>query len=187
MGPRRWWKAVAALAGLLALTGCGVRTDAAPRPIDDPESVLQSPSQGADAAGADRIFLVGPGENHLLRSVRREATTFESVIQVLLQGPNDRELAAQWSTSIPTGTTLNRSRPSGSTLYLDFSPELISISPILQPQAIAQIVYTASELPGIQSVQITIDGVAQPMPIGNGTSTLDSLQVFDFPDFAQTA
>lgn len=176
--------AAAALA-LAVVAGCGVRADSSPRAIDDPEGAFQVPPRGADAAGADRIYLVG--SDNLLRSVRREATTVQDLIEVLLQGPNDSSQERQLSTAIPSATALNRVRSSGSTLLLDFSSDLADVAPAQQQLAVAQIVFTASALEGVREVEITIDDVAQPFLKGNGESTVGRLQVYDYPGFAQTA
>lgn len=189
MAPRdrlaRWAVAVAAVAVAAA---CGVRPDAQPRTIDDPVPVVGAPASGdPDAGGRERIYLVGPDANHLLRSVPREATSTHNLIEVLLRGPNDTELGAQFQTLIPAGTTLLGSRRQGSTLHLDFSAELTTWSATNQPEALAQIVYTAAEDEGVEAVQITVAGQVLPLPKGNGDPTTEPLTIYDYPGFVQTA
>lgn len=180
--------AFSTIAAALLLTACGIPTDDEPRAIDDDEPLIGAdvPS-GPAAAGADRIFLVAPGEQGLLRSVPRDAGSTEDLIEVLLLGANDTELADQWRSQIPSNTTLRSMYTQGTTLHLDFSAALTSLSAAVQPQALAQIVYTAAEVDGITDVSITIDGQQQPLPKGNGDSTTDPLRTYDYPGLVQTA
>lgn len=173
---------------LVATAACGIRTDSAPRVIDDPDAVIDEPATGgADAAGPDRIFLVGP-DHLLLRSVQREAPSTQNLIEVLLRGPNEAELDAQWQSAIPPTTQLlSNPRRQGTTLFLDFSPELTTLPAVELRQALAQIVYTAAEDDGVEAVQITIDGRYQPLPKGNGETTTGPLRPYDYPGYVLTA
>ena len=98
--------------GLLALAvgfgcGCGIQTDSQPRDVPEDKRELRDPDAStANATGAGRVYLVGPGEQHLLRSVPREAVSRQNLMEVLFLGPNDDELSAQYSSAIPTGTEL---------------------------------------------------------------------------------
>ena len=176
------------LAGLLSLAACGIQPDAAPRdiPVDDLVEE-QGVSSGTSASGADRIFLVAPGDEDKLSSVPRSAPTREDLIEVLLLGPNAEELEAQWVSNIPSGTELLSTTSQGNVFTIDLSRDLIGLTGSPLAQAVAQIVYTASELPGVGAVQITIEGEALPLPKGNGDSTTGQLRVYDYPGFVITA
>ncbi|HWL43185.1 MAG TPA: GerMN domain-containing protein [Ilumatobacter sp.] len=170
------------------LAGCGIRPDPEPRAIPGAEPVV-GPVAGSDsaAAGAQRIYLVGPGDQRLLRSVPRTAPSTANLIEVLLDGPNENELRAQWTSLIPAQTSLLDSYIQGSILFLDLTPELAALPGTVQPQALAQIVYTAAEAPGITAVQITIEGEPQQLPKGNGQATTGTLRPYDYPGFVQSA
>ena len=92
----------------LVMTSCGIQTDSAPRNLPDSERgpAAAGSSSGSDASGADRIYLVAPGDERLLRSVPRDAALREDLMQILLLGPNDDEIAAQYSSFIPPDTQL---------------------------------------------------------------------------------
>lgn len=177
---------VAVIVALAATAGCGIRPDAEPRAIDA-EPVIDPAGTGSAATGAERIYLVSPGEQRLLRSVSRTATSAENLIQTLLEGPNEAEIDDQWSTQIPAATELLSIDQQGSTLFLDFSSDLTSLPASVQPQALAQIVYTAAEVDGVEVVQITIDGETRPLPKGNGQPTTSGLRIYDFPGFVQSS
>jgi hypothetical protein len=171
------------------LTACGIQTDGKPRDVPEADQRLATAvaAGGADASGASRVYLIGPGEQHLLRSVPRQADTRQRLIEVLLQGPNDEELNEQYSSVIPPLTRVLSSESVGNVLFVDLSSEITALSVQGLTQALAQIVYTASELDGVQAVQITVDGEPLLLPKGDGGSTTEPLRTYDYPGFVETA
>ena len=178
------------VAGLFLLAACGVQPDSAPRdlPQDEQELAAASGSPGDTAQGADRIYLIAPGEDRLLRSVQREAQNPTELISTLLRGPNDNEIEAQFSTAIPATTTLNGdARRQGQTLIVDLSADIIELDTQSLSRAVAQIVYTATELDEIENVQIEIDGERLSAPTPDGDTTDDPLSVYAFPGAVLTS
>lgn len=175
-------------AGMALVVGCGIQPDSAPRDIPDEDLVVQPDSiSGASASGVNRIFLVAPSNNDKLGSVPRNATSRESLIEVLLLGPNPDELEAQYISNIPSGTEVLSSRSQGKVFTIDLTRDLIGLTGGPLAQAVAQIVYTASELDGVEAVQITIEGEALPLPKGNRDTTTGQLRVYDYPGFVISA
>lgn len=188
---RRTRRATAATIGVVALAACGVQPDAAPRDLPEDEraiAVAVGPS-GSDASGANRIYLVAPGEDGLLRSVPRQAETRQELIEILLAGPNDNELSAQYSSFIPSSTELISARTQGQVLTINLTGGITELSGENLAQAVAQIVYTASELDGIEAVQLRADGEALAWPKANLETTSDPLTIYDYPipNFVVTA
>ncbi|HSH11115.1 MAG TPA: GerMN domain-containing protein [Ilumatobacter sp.] len=173
----------------LAMTSCGIQTDSAPRNLPDSERgpAAAGSSSGSDASGADRIYLVAPGDERLLRSVPRDAALREDLMRILLLGPNDDEIAAQYSSFIPPDTQLLSARSKGQILIVDVTGEIAELTGQSLSQAIAQIVYTATEIDGIEAVQLKVDGVEVAWPKPNGEITADPLRIYDYPNFVQTA
>lgn len=176
------------LAGLL-LAGCGLSPDAAPRdlPEDERNLVSSQTATGGQAEGPDRIYLGAPGEERLLRSVPRDAISRRDLVEILLAGPNGDELDQQYTTFLPANLELNTTFKQGPLLFLDVSQELAELTGQPLSQALAQIVYTATELEGVERVQITVDGkpVSWPRPVGGNTAA--PLSVYDYPGFVQSA
>lgn len=174
---------------LFVAASCGVQSDATPRDVPADERILPNAggTTGSAASGAERVYLVGPGEERLLRSVSRNAESPEELISTLFLGPNDDELAAQYSSNIPPGTELRSARTQGQFLILDLSEEITELTPQSLAQAIAQIVYTATELEGIEAVQLTVSDEDLSWPTPNGETTTDPLRVYDYPNVIQTA
>jgi Sporulation and spore germination len=180
--------AVAALVAATAAVGCGVQPDGAPRDVPDANRArLGNVSVGSDAGGTERIYLVEPGENRQLRSVQRDLESGETVIDVLLRGPNPEERNQQYSSSIPATLRVVSTATRGSRLVLDVSQELKTLTGPGLVQALAQIVYTATEIDGIESVEITVEGDQLAWPTGDLDTTTEALRVYDYPALARTA
>ena len=173
----------------LLLGACGIQSDSAPRNVPDGERALDnsSTSRGTDASGADRIYLAAPGDDRRLRSVTRDAASPQDLIKILLLGPNDDEKAAQFTSFIPPTTELISARAQGQFLILDLSEEITELTPQSLMQAIAQIVYTATEIDGIEAVQLKVNDQQLSWPKPNGDTTTDPLRIYDYPNFVQTA
>ena len=181
--------AIALLATAIALTGCGLSPDAAPRdlPADERTLVPAQAASGGQAEGPDRIYLGAPGEERLLRSVPRDAVSRQDLIEILFAGPNEDELDQQYTTFLPANLQLIDTFKQGTILFLDVSEELTELTGQPLSRALAQIVYTATELEGVERVQITVDGnpVSWPRPVGGNTAS--TLSIYDYPNFAQSA
>lgn len=184
------WRAVAGmLATALAVSACSLQPESEPRNVPQEEQALivSNVGGGSDAAGGARIYLVGPGESGLLRSAPRDARTARNLIEVLLQGPNEDELAAQYSTAIPRTVELLSARLQNRVLQIDLSPEITELTGAGLIQALAQIVYTASEIEDVAAVEILVEGSPLAWPTGTGRSTTEPLRVFDYPGAVRTS
>ena len=186
----QWGRRVAAIAALSAVSaGCGVQPDARPRDLPEAERALDvaDAAVNIDASGADRVYLIGPGEDRLLRSVQRDATSAADLVEILLIGPNDEEIQAQFSSAIPSTTELIGARTQGQILTVNLTPDIIDLDTQNLTRAVAQIVYTATELAGIEAVQIEVDGERLSAPTPGGETTTDPLRIYDFPSLVQTS
>jgi spore germination protein GerM len=105
-------------------------------------------------------------------------------LATLLTGPNRQELDSRLQTAIPTGTTLKSARASGNVLFADVTEEINDLTGEQLTLAVAQIVFTASEIPGIQVIRLRVNGEDQAWPKGDGQTRLGDLRVYDFPGFA---
>jgi spore germination protein GerM len=184
---RRALTTILVTAGLLS--GCGVQPDSVPRDLPDAEQALESStgSSNTAASGADRIYLIAPGEDRLLRSVQRDAVSAPDLVRILLRGPTDTEIEAQFNTAIPSTTELISARTQGQILTVNLTPDIIELDTQSLVRAIAQIVYTATELDGIEAVQVEIDGEPLSVPTPSGTATNVPLRIYDFPNTVQTS
>jgi predicted small secreted protein len=176
------------------VASCGIGDDAGPRDI--PQASQHDLSGGTDlvggeATGTGRIYLIAPtgaGRSTTLQPVARNVPEQPvPVLESLFSGPNADELSKQFRSAIPVGTRLLTARPQGTTLKVDVSKDLLQLSGDDLVDALAQIVFTASELDQVQSVQILVEGVGQQWPAGNGELQTAPLTVYDFPGRVATS
>jgi len=161
---------------------CGLPPDAAPRdvPIEDRSLSPAGDPVLESTDGASRVYLLAPGEPRLLRSVRREASTLRSLVETLIAGPTEGESALQLTSAVPGELTVRSTRQVGAVLYLDVSGELTELSGDGLMLAVAQVVVTADDVEGVDTVQITVDGERFPLPRADGTTTTGLLRTYDY-------
>ena len=188
------WAGRAALAAMAVLLGaCAIPEDANPREIvgEDRRALNANPNTpGGVGSGSARIYLVAPGGplQGLLRAVPREVGgNATELVEALLGGPNVAEQRLQLTSAIPAGTRLVGASISGSVLTIDLHGPLDELSADAQVEAIGQIVLTLSEIPGIQSVKITLDGADVEWPNGFGELQHAPLTRYDFPGRAENS
>lgn len=177
---------------VLAVSGCSIRPDASPNDLPaERADVFGEPATGDEAAGTNRIYLLAPADPEApqrLRSVQRDVPTAPaSVLASLFAGPNAAERDAQLDTAIPTDVELLSARPVGQVLTVDLTDAFDELTPVGLLLAVAQIVSTATEIDGVQSVQIRIDGEPRVWPLGNGELTDRPLTRFDYPGLVESS
>lgn len=194
----RWTRRTRQLLGLVlvaaALSACGISADSAPRDIPESEqrdlNVNADRSAGA-SVGSARIYLMAPtggGQAPMLEPVARDVKESPiPVLQALFAGANAAERARQLHTSLPTGLRLLSARLQGGTLRIDVSKEILDVNGNDLIDAIAQIVFTASELAGVHGVKITVEGADQQWPTGDGSLQSTPLTVYDYPGLLASA
>ena len=195
MRPHRFLPLVTAMAlAGGALSACGIGTDDGPRnvpPADQQQLGVANDRSAGAATGTARVYLLAPegaGQSQALQAVARDVSENASeVIGELLAGPNAEELVGQFRTALPSGLQLLSATRRGSVLQVDVSQELGELSGEALVAAVAQIVFTASELDGVQSVKILIDGTVQQWPAGNGELQSVPLTIYDYPGLVQSS
>jgi hypothetical protein len=172
-------------------TGCAIRPEAAPRDLSaERTAVFGEPATGDVAEGRNRIYLLAPpgvGGAQLLRSVPRDVPSgARAVLESLFAGPNADERQAQLDTAVPAGVELLSTRTVGRVLTVDLNDAFDDLTTVALRQAVAQIVVTATGLPGIRSVQLRFNGQPRVWPRGNGELTERPLTAFDFPGLVES-
>lgn len=185
--------AVALLAAALG-TGCAIQPDNAPRDIPAAERGQLDPvPPGGEAIGQSRIYLVtgdGSGGDRELRTVLRDVdppTDPEAVLTALIAGPNRGEVDSGMTSPLPPSSTLHSARLVASTLNVDLSGEILELPGSSLRDAVAQIVFTGSELDGVRAVRIRVDGQTRAWPDGRGELQTTPLTKYDYPGLAESA
>jgi spore germination protein GerM len=130
-----------------------------------------------------QLYFVG-GER-LVGVVRRaRSPDLETAVRTLLDGPTDAEAAGGLRTAVPAGTELQQARVEGGTAWVDLSKPFADVSGENQVPAVAQLVFTATGVAGVERVTIAVDGTVIEVPRSDGTLTPGPLTRADFPDAA---
>lgn len=180
------------LIALAALAGCSIQPEASPNDLpEERANVFGEPATGDEAAGTNRIYLLAPPDVEApqrLRSVQRDVPpAAESVLESLFAGPNADERDAQLDTAIPADVELLDARPVGQVLTVDLNDVFDDLTPDGLRLAVAQIVSTATDIDGVRSVQLRIDGEPRVWPLGNGELTDRPLTQYDYPGLVESS
>jgi spore germination protein GerM len=127
------------------------------------------------------------GSAQPLRTVLRDPKGQQELIETLVQGPNEEEFADGLRTQIPVDLDVNGVQFNGGVVEVDVGDEIADLADEDQQLAVAQIVFTASELPGAESVLIEVDGNSRSWPDGDGDLQSDPLTVYDFIGYAESS
>jgi spore germination protein GerM len=181
-----------ALAAMLAVAGCAIREDSAPRAIPEEDRVPFGEIATGDAAeGVGRIYLlssVAPDAQTQLRAVPRiEPANPEELLSSLVAGANEDESALGLSSAIPSDLEILEARTVGTRLTIDINEALNELSDLGLRQALAQIVATAVAIDQVQLVRLRVDGENQVWPTGDGEGTDQPLSIYDYPNFLETS
>jgi spore germination protein GerM len=178
---------------LTVMSACSIQPDASPNDLPTERAdVFGEPSTGDEAAGTNRIYLLAPTDPEApqrLRAVQRDVPTAPaSVLASLFAGPNASERRdAQLDTAIPPDVELIAARPVGQVLTVDLTDGFGELTPDGLRLAVAQIVSTATDIDGVESVQLRIDGEPRVWPLGNGELTERPLTKFDYPGLVESS
>lgn len=174
------------------LGACAIQPDSAPRDIPADLQERETPSAaaaGGAARGSDRIYLLAPGDpERPLRTVPRDTRgNAERLLTALIRGPNPAEVEAGFRSAIPADLSLRSARVEDGVAQVDVNDALLGLSGSDLIDAVAQIVFTASELPGASSVLIRVDGATGEWPDGAGVQQRAPLTVYDFIGYAESS
>lgn len=164
--------AIMAVVAAMAAGACSVPDQKAPVDISganvpaSPSTVASPPSEVGTKVS---VYFVGSGSS-LVAALRPDPTgELGRAISDLLAGPSSAEVAAGISSAVPAGTKVLAATTSGGTADLNFDAALTSITGHEELLAFAQIVATATSVPGVSQVQISVEGNQVNAPLPDGT------------------
>lgn len=181
-------RVAAALGAAVVLAACGIPVDSAPQDIED--DALTAPGAAASespTAGGQRVYFVAPDNQAgvRLQQVRRDVPpTPNDVLGALFKGLTDSERTSRQLTSlIPVGTKLlSVQLATEGRLVVDVDATIFEARRTNSlATAVAQIVYTATSLPGVERVRLLVDGQPQEWPAGDGRERSGDLTPLAFP------
>lgn len=179
---------------LVATAGCGVRSDDSARDLsagrvpygllDDAPTSTTGPATPSVPRAEVRVFFVK--DDRMIAKARQvnAPASVAKALTALLFGVQEDEMAEEVRSAIDPTASLQARALDAATFQVDLSAEFVSGSSSEQVLALAQIVYTATELPGVTGVRFTLDGVPIEVPTGEGSLTADPVGRGAFPAFA---
>ncbi|HKY75324.1 MAG TPA: GerMN domain-containing protein [Acidimicrobiia bacterium] len=189
MSIKHRWPALLAAAVVATLAACGIPQDK--EPTTTPGGVVMpavAPSAAAPPGGRAgpspgevdlAVFLVRADHlEKVVRDARRDDLT--RTLTVLLAGPTEAELAAGIRTAISPQTELRSARLDGDTAVVDLSAAFVEVGGQEQILAVAQVVLTATAVPGVGRVRFLLEGQAVEIPRADGTLGSESLGAADY-------
>ena len=175
------------------VTACGVPTGGTPTTIaaSDVPYGLAAPSPTPRAAPSSdpevepsRIFLVDDDDALVARprdtnaSSRRERLEF--LLTTLAEGPTGTERNEQLSTALPPEARLTLAELSDGAATIDIDGPAEAPSGWASRRAVAQIVLTATSVPGVDAVRLTLSGEPVEAPLPSGELTSEPLTAADY-------
>ena len=182
---------VLVVAILAALAGCGGSDGAGsgsatttPPPTASAPATTTAPTATATAAAATvTVYFADPDAMKLLpekRSLPAGASRLRAALVELAKGPSE----AGHQNALPAGTTIVGTLVHGHEALVNLSSEFTSGYPpggaAAEFAVLAPLVYTATAVPGIERVRITVDGQT-PAPAGSQYDWGGAFSRADFP------
>jgi spore germination protein GerM len=170
-----------AAAVVVGLASCGVPIDKQPAALSRqgiPFNLLEptSPTTTGTTAPSPievpvQIFLIA-STGHLVpvaRDVPVAAPDLQTVLAALVVGPTDTEAGAGLQSAIPAQSTVLGATISGGIATVNLGGTFGQLVGTQQIQAVAQVVFTASSLPGVTTgVTFELSGLPVEIPVASG-------------------
>lgn len=183
---RTTW-ALAGIAAVLCVVGCGLPVDSEPRALAGTKTSVSeattTTSAATDAGSGTAYAWLWDGDSERLFPRQRsvDVNRASAVVSMALAAPSAVERANELTSRIPGNTELvSPPVTSGQSLTINLSSEMNVLKGAAQRQAFAQITLAATQIPGIDRVHFEIDGKAIDVTGAEGQT--DTVTVCDFRD-----
>ena len=174
---------------VLALAASGIPLDGAPRDVTAAEEpfpltgTTTAPQDPPGPGAAVRVFLVAP-DGLLSPSNRSGPSTPGNAVRQLLRGLTQGDIDQALQTRVPNGTSvLGLDGPDAAgVVVVDLSGEFTEVRGEGQVTAVAQVVYTLTDVAGVAAVRFRIEGEDTAVPTQDGTgTTTDPVSRLNYP------
>jgi hypothetical protein len=161
-------RVVGLLVAALLLTGCGVRPEDRPEPVTTAAAPSLNTGNGSPAAGPRlTVFFV---RGAVLAPVERrtDATTTAAALDHLVEGPTRAEVRTGIRTALPPEVVgVDEVLPDG-VAVVSVTRGFTGITGGNQLLAVAQIVWTLTDLPTVTTVRFVVEGAPVEVPTDGG-------------------
>lgn len=157
------WMMVALVFALTA--GCGLTAQSAPEPV--PTSSLDGTAAPASPQSTDvvQIYLL---RDERLVAVPRAGRSMRDAITLLAAGPTALDVETGLGTALVTRSVELATGPDPDVVVLEVTPEFIGLSDRERFLAVAQLVWTATEVCCATRVQVQLDARPLAVPADGG-------------------
>ena len=184
--------AALALSVSCVLGACSIGAEDSPRTWSDWVEFEQLPENSP--TGVEHIYLLSSrfDDNPKLTAVNRDpdgdGDVYRGILEVLFRGPTSDEARQGLKSSIPNGVSLFESpRRESGTIVVNLTEELTNAIGNDLVKALAQIVWTISDLAQESQVRILVENRAYPLPRADDTLVDRPLTTFDYSGFVETS
>lgn len=189
-------RAAVALALALLAAGCGIPTGGEPSTIpasDVPYGLAEPSTPSATTAPPEvlpdtsRVYLLAAGDvlvprgRELTGDTRRERLA--ELLSQLAAGPTATERDEQLSTALPPEVRLSVASLDDGVATVRMNDSAQAPSGVAGRRAVAQIVLTATSVPGVRAVLLELAGEQIEAPLPSGELTSEPLTADDFAGF----
>ncbi|MEV4199890.1 GerMN domain-containing protein [Micromonospora globbae] len=172
------------LLAVLALGGCGVPVDDAPRPVAQPPGPFPTPATASPTTASGRVeeTLCFVRDDKLGRTVRRVDVlpSVEVQLQHLLAGPTEKERQAGLTSALPGTVVVAGARVNGALAEVDVRAAGEETGRSDEVFAFGQIVCTLTARDDVDRVSFRRDGRPLDVPRADGSFSRDPLTVADY-------
>ncbi|WP_432488536.1 GerMN domain-containing protein [Kineococcus sp. SYSU DK018] len=154
---------------VLLLAGCGVGAQAEPTRVALPAGSTPTTSGSTGGAFVLRVYFVRGND---LAAVERRADTAtpQAVLDQLVVGPRRSEVASGVRTAVAPQELLATIEPP-SEVVVAAGRDFANVGGANQLLAVAQLVWTLTELPGVRTVRFTVEGARVEVPTDEGLTS----------------
>ncbi len=173
------------------LAGCGVGAQSTPETIDRsdvPFGLAQrersTSTTGPQAGVSYTLYFVA--EDHL-RPVTRSAPTAlgpTATLRKLVRGPDREDTEGGLRTALPPDLVIQRVTVDHGIATVALGGSGSAIAGGQQPRGVAQLVFTATGLTGVDGVRFEVDGEPAEIPRGDGTLSIAPVDRADYAGVA---
>ncbi len=154
-----------ALAATLAAS-CAVPGEPRPTPAPTPAGDGRPTASPRQGGGPAPTFLVYFRRGQQLVAVGRAGAGLAEALRALVEGPTSTELAAGIRSDVPVGTRVLHARVDRGVAVVDLTTGFAAAAPGVTDGRVAQVVFTATGLPGVDGVRLRVAGVERSAVAG---------------------
>ena len=161
-------RVVGLLVAALLLTGCGVGAEDRPEPVTTAAAPVVTTGNGSPAAGPRLTVFFVRGARLTPVERRTNATTTAAALDQLVEGPTRTEVRTGIRTALPPEVGgVDQVLPDGVAI-VSVTRGFTGITGGNQLLAVAQIVWTLTDLPSVSTVRFVVEGTPVEVPTDGG-------------------